>query len=625
MYLTFGREEDTRFCVVTLMDKILKAVESVNDAVNGFVWGVPMLILIISTGIFMSIRTGFFQITKIKYWFGETLFAIFKKKSVTKTKDKKAISQFQALATALAATIGTGNIAGVATAIVIGGPGAVFWMWMSAFFGMMTNFSEKVLGIYFRKKNSNGEWAGGPMYYIEEGLKNKKGIGKIAKPLAVIFSVFCVLASFGIGNMTQVNSISSAMSANFNIPAIVTGIVLAIIAGLIIIGGIKRIASVTEKLVPFMALFYILGCLIIFISNYKQIPYVFSGIFENAFRFDAVAGGIGGYVIMRAATMGFKRGIFSNESGLGSSVIVHSSSDVKEPVIQGMWGIFEVFFDTLVVCTLTAFVILSSPANAAGFDEAMQNISTETQYFELSSETKDGVVKLIDDNYTAVCKVADKNAAEGTYTEYAAKTAYGQDITVKLVNADRATDEDDFTFANVMSVHGIQGKNADGTLMVDENGNPVITSVKIEEVNGVPLVTYAFSLRFGKIAGQILAVAILLFAFSTVLGWSFYGTKALEYLFGAKAVTIYKIIFIPFIVIGCTLDLGLAWDIADTLNGLMAIPNLIGVLLLSPIVVRITCNYINRNIKKVDKAPYPMLSAYADIQAEQEEKLRNEQ
>ncbi len=606
------------------MEGFVKTVEAVNDAINGFVWGIPMLILIISTGIFMTIRTGFFQITKIKYWFGETLIAIFKKKSITKTKDKKAISQFQALATALAATIGTGNIAGVATAIVIGGPGAVFWMWVSAFFGMMTNFSEKVLGIYFRKKNADGEWAGGPMYYIEEGLKDKKGIKHIAKPLAVLFSIFCVLASFGIGNMTQVNSISSAMKSNFNIPALVTGIVLAIIAGLIILGGIKRIASVTEKLVPFMALFYIIGCLIIFISNYKQIPYVFSSIFSNAFRFDAVAGGVGGYIIMRAATMGFKRGIFSNESGLGSSVIVHSSSDVKEPVIQAMWGIFEVFFDTLIVCTLTAFVILSSPANAQTFDKAMQNITTEAQYFELFSETKDGVVKLIDDNYTVVCKVAGENAAEGTYTEYAAKTAYGQDLTVKLLNADQAKDEDDFTFANIMTVQGVQGKNADGTPMVDENGNPVISSVKIEPVNGVPLVTYAFSLRFGKVAGKILAVAILLFAFSTVLGWSFYGTKALEYLFGAKAVTIYKIIFIPFIVIGCTLDLSLAWDIADTLNGLMAIPNLIGVLLLSPIVVRITCNYINRKIKKVENAPYPMLSAYADIQAEQEAKLKDE-
>lgn len=606
------------------MNSIINAVESINSAVNGFVWGVPMLILIISTGIFMTLRTKFFQITKIKHWTSETFLAIFKKKSVTKTKDKKAISQFQALATALAATIGTGNIAGVATAIVVGGPGAIFWMWISAFFGMMTNFSEKVLGIYFRKKNNQGEWSGGAMYYLEEGLKNKKGIRHFAKPLAVLFSIFCVLASFGIGNMAQVNSISSAMSANFNVPAIVTGVVLAVIAALIILGGIKRIASVTEKLVPFMALFYIAGCLIIFISNYKQIPYVFSSIFSSAFSFEAVAGGVGGYIIKRAATMGFKRGIFSNESGLGSSVIVHSSSDVKEPVIQGMWGIFEVFFDTLVVCTLSAFVILSSPANSKTFDEAMQSISTESQYFEITTASENGVVKLIDANINPKIKVADKTAAEGTYTEYAAKTEYGQELTVKLMNNDTASGEDDFTYANVMEIKGIQGRNTDGSLMVDENGNPVITSVEINEVNGVPLVTYAFSLKFGSAAGKILAIAILLFAFSTVLGWSFYGTKALEYLFGTKAIMIYKLIFIPFIVIGCTLNLSLAWDIADTLNGLMAIPNLIGVLLLSPIVVKVTNNYINRNIRKTDSPVKPILSAYPDIQAEQEKRLNEE-
>ncbi|MGN0674489.1 MAG: alanine/glycine:cation symporter family protein, partial [Oscillospiraceae bacterium] len=401
------------------MDAFVKAVESINGAVNGFVWGIPMLVLIISTGIYMTVRTHFFQVTKIKHWSNETFLAIFKKKSVTKTKDKKAISQFQALATALAATIGTGNIAGVATAIAVGGPGAVFWMWLSAFFGMMTNYSENVLGIYFRKKNVNGEWSGGAMYYLQEGLKDRKGIRHLAKPLAILFSIFCVLASFGIGNMTQVNSISSAMKSNFNVPTIITGIVLAAIAALVIVGGIKRIASVTEKLVPFMALFYIIGCLIIFVSNYKQIPYVFSSIFSNAFNFGAVAGGIGGYIIKRAVTMGFKRGVFSNEAGLGSSVMVHSASDVKEPVVQGMWGIFEVFFDTIIVCTLTAFVLLSSPAESKTFDEAMQSISTEAQYFEIHTPSNDDTVSLIDANINPLFELADENAAEGTYTEYA--------------------------------------------------------------------------------------------------------------------------------------------------------------------------------------------------------------
>ncbi|MDE7279413.1 MAG: alanine:cation symporter family protein [Oscillospiraceae bacterium] len=535
------------------------------------------------------------------------------------------MSQFQALSTALAATIGTGNIAGVATAIAVGGPGAVFWMWLSAFFGMMTNYSENVLGIFFRKKNDHGEWSGGAMYYINEGLKDRKGFKHIAKPLAVLFSVFCVLASFGIGNMTQVNSISSAMKSNFNIPTIVTGIILAVIAALVIVGGIKRIASVTEKLVPFMAVFYIVGCLIIFFSNFNQIPYVFSSIFRNAFNFGAIAGGVGGYIIKRAVTMGFKRGVFSNEAGLGSSVMVHSASDVKEPVVQGMWGIFEVFFDTIIVCTLTSFVILSSPAESKTFDEAMQSISTEAQYFEIHTTNDGSVVNLIDDNVNALYEVAPADAAEGTYTEYAAKTVYGQELTVRLKNAESVSGESDFTYANVMEIQGIQGKNADGTLMTDENGNPIITSVTISEVNGVPLVTYAFSLKLGHIAGKILAVAILLFAFSTVLGWSFYGTKALEYLFGTKATIVYKVIFVLFVIVGCTMNLSLAWDIADTLNGLMAIPNLIGVLLLSATVVRVTGNYVRRKIRKSNPDEVPMLSVYTDIQAEQAAKLAEEE
>ncbi|MDE6599357.1 MAG: sodium:alanine symporter family protein [Oscillospiraceae bacterium] len=607
------------------MDKIVETITSVNGAINGVVWGIPMLVLIIATGIYMTVRTGFFQITKIKHWANETFLAIFKKKSVTKTKEKKAISQFQALSTALAATIGTGNIAGVATAIAVGGPGAVFWMWLSAFFGMMTNYSENVLGIFYRKKNDHGEWSGGAMYYINEGLKDRKGFKHIAKPLAVLFSIFCVLASFGIGNMTQVNSISSAMKSNFNIPTIVTGIILAIIAALVIVGGIKRIASVTEKLVPFMAVFYIVGCLIIFFSNFSQIPYVFSSIFRNAFNFGAIAGGVGGYIIKRAVTMGFKRGVFSNEAGLGSSVMVHSASDVKEPVIQGMWGIFEVFFDTIIVCTLTSFVILSSPADSKTFDEAMQSISTEAQYFEIHTTSDGSVVNLIDDNINALYAVAPDDAAEGTYTEYAAKTVYGQDLTVKLRTSDNASGESDFTYANVMEIQGVQGKNADGTLMTDENGNPVITSVTISEVNGVPLVTYAFSLRLGHVAGKILAIAILLFAFSTVLGWSFYGTKALEYLFGTKATIVYKVIFVLFVIVGCTMNLSLAWDIADTLNGLMAVPNLIGVLLLSATVIRITGNYVRRKIKKTNPDETPMLSVYTDIQAEQAAKLAEEE
>lgn len=604
------------------MQSFIDTVAKVNGAVNGVVWGIPMLILIIGTGIFMSVRTGFFQITRIKTWANETFLAIFKKKSVTKTDEKKAITQFQALSTALAATIGTGNIAGVATAVCIGGPGAVFWMWLSALFGMMTSFSENVLGIFFRKKNEHGEWSGGAMYYLEEGLKEKKGLRHIAKPLSVMFAIFCVLASFGIGNMAQSNSISSAMQSNFNIPTVVTGVVLAVIAALVVLGGIKRIAKVTEKLVPFMAIFYIAGCLIIFVMNFRHIPYVFSSIFKSAFSFSAVAGGVGGYIIKRAVTMGFKRGVFSNEAGLGSSVMVNCASDVKEPVIQGMWGIFEVFFDTIIVCTLTAFVILSSPANSVSFEEALNNVSTQPQYFTINYT--DGETNLIDSDINPKYIVASDDAEEGTYTEYSAKTVYGQEFPVKILNSDNVSGENDFTFANVMELKGIQAKDANGNHLTNENGDPIIDSVEITEVNGVPLVTYAFSQRLGSVSGKILAIAILLFAFSTTLGWSFYGTKALEYLLGTKATIVYKIIFVLFIVIGCTMKLGLAWDISDTFNGLMALPNLIGILSLSGIVVAITKNYIHRRINKDDVDALPMISAYSDIHEEQHEKLKAE-
>ncbi len=604
------------------MQSFIDTVAKVNGAVNGVVWGIPMLILIIGTGIFMSVRTGFFQITRIKTWANETFLAIFKKKSVTKTDEKKAITQFQALSTALAATIGTGNIAGVATAVCIGGPGAVFWMWISALFGMMTSFSENVLGIFFRKKNEHGEWSGGAMYYLEEGLKEKKGLRHIAKPLSVMFAIFCVLASFGIGNMAQSNSISSAMQSNFNIPTVVTGVVLAVIAALVVLGGIKRIAKVTEKLVPFMAIFYIAGCLIIFVMNFRHIPYVFSSIFKSAFSFSAVAGGVGGYIIKRAVTMGFKRGVFSNEAGLGSSVMVNCASDVKEPVIQGMWGIFEVFFDTIIVCTLTAFVILSSPANSVSFEEALNNVSTQPQYFTINYT--DGETNLIDSDINPKYIVASDDAAEGTYTEYSAKTVYGQEFPVKILNSDNVSGENDFTFANVMELKGIQAKDANGNHLTNENGDPIIGSIEITEVNGVPLVTYAFSQRLGSVSGKILAIAILLFAFSTTLGWSFYGTKALEYLLGTKATIVYKIIFVLFIVIGCTMKLGLAWDISDTFNGLMALPNLIGILSLSGIVVAITKNYIHRRINKDDVDALPMISAYSDIHEEQHEKLKAE-
>ncbi len=492
---------------------MVEMIEKVNGAVNGFVWGIPMLLLLVGTGILMTFLTKGFQLSHIGHWFKNTLGSIFTDKHITKHTDKedRSISQFQSMCTALAATIGTGNIVGVATALIIGGPGAVFWMWVVAFFGMMTNFSENVLGIYYRRKNNDGEWSGGAMYYLRDGLGAKKGMKQVGAILAVLFSVFCLMASFGIGNMSQINSIAGNMKAAFKIPEVVTGIVLMIIAALVILGGIKRIASVTEKLVPFMALLYIVGALIIVISNIENIGAAFTSIFKGAFHLKAAGGGFVGAGIKQALTWGMKRGVFSNEAGLGSSVMVHASSNVKEPVRQGMWGIFEVFADTIVVCTLTALTVLTSG-------------------------------------------------------------------------------------------------------LIDLNTGAVLT-----DVADSALVGEAFATVFGVAGPAFIAIAILLFAFSTVLGWSHYGTKAFEYLFGDNKTTIYRVIFIVFILCGATMSLDLAWDLSDTFNGLMAIPNLIGVLTLSPIVVKITKNYVERKIK--GKNVRPMLSVFPDVQKELEKDL----
>lgn len=515
---------------------MLDMIAKINSAVNGVVWGIPMLVLIIGTGIYMTIRTRFFQIVRAKHVTSKTIGGVFQKgNAITKSHEKASISQFQALCTALAATIGVGNIAGVAAAIAAGGPGAIFWMWLSAFFGMMTNYSENVLGIYYRRKNTHGEWCGGAMYYLRDGLGSKKGCSVLGQVLAVLFSIFCVLASFGIGNMSQVNTISSNITSVFRIPALdrdliigsatidlyalIVGLVLMVVAGLVIVGGIKRIAQVTEKFVPFMACAYIIGALVVFFANISKAGEVFGAIFSFAFGFRAVGGAAVGLAVKSAVTWGLKRGVFSNEAGLGSSVMVHSASNVVEPVKQGMWGIFEVFADTIVVCTLTAFSILST-----------------------------GLIDL---------------------------------HTGQMLSANEQTALVSEAFGSVFNIGSV------------------------------------------NVGGAFIAVAILLFAFSTVLGWSYYGTKAWEFLFGTKATIIYKVVFVVFIVFGATMNLDLAWDISDTFNGLMALPNLIGVLTLSGTVIKITDNYVARTFKGSKERP--LLSAFADVQAEQERKLKSEQ
>ena len=512
------------------------SLASVNDTINGFVWTTVGVWLLLATGVLMTVLTKFFQVTHIGHWMKKTVGSLFDKKVTGHTGEHASISQFQALCTALAATVGVGNIAGVSAAILTGGPGAVFWMWVAAFFGMMTNYSENILGIYYRRKNHTGEWSGGAMYYLQDGLGGYKGMKAVGRVLAVIFAVCAVLASFGIGNMGQVNKIVMNITAAFNIKALsgvvlyssagtdvtlymlIVGIILMILVGIVVIGGLQRIAVVAEKIIPFMVVAYVVGGLIIIFANIQHVGAAFSHIFGMAFSKQAAWGGATGVAFKTIITQGCKRGVFSNEAGLGSSVMVHSNSNVKEPVKQGLWGIFEVFADTIVVCTMTALVILTS-----------------------------GVVDL--------------NTGEAV-------------------------------------------SNSDATLVAEAFN----TIFKIGNV------------EYGR---YFVAIAILLFAFTTVLGWSHYGTKAVEYLAGknaAVATKIYKAIFVLMILSGALMTSSIAWDISDTFNGMMMIPNLIGVVSMSPLVLKMTDNYVRRKIKGEDVEP--VLSYDPEMQAANAKAIR---
>jgi AGCS family alanine or glycine:cation symporter len=419
-----------------------------------------MLFLLVGTGVYLTIGTNFFSILKLGYVLKNTLLKIFSKDQ----SGEGEITPFQAVATALAATVGTGNIAGVATAIALGGPGAVFWMWVSAIFGMTTKFGEVVLSIKYREKTEDGRFVGGPMYYIANGLNMKW--------LATVFAIFGSLAAFGIGNMVQSNSVAASLQESFNISPLVTGLVLAALTALVILGGIKRIGSVTEKLVPGMASIYILGAIFIIIMNGSHIPEAFGLIFGNAFTGTAAVGGFAGSTLAMAVRFGVARGVFSNEAGLGSAPIAHAASTTDHPVRQGLWGVFEVFMDTIVICTLTALAIL---------------------------------------------------------------------------------------------VSGLWNTGATGAALTTQAFDEAILG-----------------------GGYIVSIGIMLFAFSTILGWSYYGERCAEYLFGEKAIVPYRVIWIPFVVIGAIGGLEFIWALADTMNGLMAIPNLVGVLMLSGTIIKLT-------------------------------------
>ena len=465
------------------MNTVTEWIAAVNELVSRFVWGPVMLFFFLATGLWFTIGTGFFQFTRFGLWMRHTILACFRDRNVTKTSDSHSISQFQSLCTVLAATTGTGNIAGIAAAITVGGPGAVFWMWLSSLLGMMTSYAENVLGIRYRCRNQKGEWEGGAMVYMERGLN--------CRWLALLFSLFCMLASFGVGNMAQANSIAAALHNSFHIPPVFTAIVTALLLGVVVMGGIRRIAWVTEKVVPFMSLFYIAGTLAVIISHIHALPAVFCTIFKEAFQLRAGIGGAAGYGIMTAMRTGISRGVFTNEAGLGSSVIIHAASDVKEPAVQGMWGIFEVFIDTIVVCTLTALAILTSGV----YDQSLYAGTLGTAAFDLLP-------------------------------------------------------------------------------------------------NGAALTAKAFATVFGSFGGGFVSISVTLFAFSTLIGWSYYGEKAAVYLFGKKVAVPYQILFSVVAALGCLAGLQLVWDLSDTFNGLMAVPNLTALCLLNREVFAITKEYL---------------------------------
>ena len=463
-----------------------ESIARANGWLSGVVWGPAGLLLLALTGAWLTMRTGFFQFVRLRHWLGCTLGAIFTDRAITAHtgRDEGAISQFQSMCTALAATIGTGNIVGVATAILSGGPGAVFWMWVMALLGTMTAYAEELLGIYYRRRDAKGQWIGGPMYYLAEGLGAKPGCRALGRGLAALFALFCVLASFGIGNMSQANAIAGNLEAAFGFSPALTGGVLAAGSALVILRGLRQVAAITEKLVPAMALVYLMGAGLVVLTHFWAVPEALAAIFRGALGLRAAGGGAVGYGVWAALRWGAMRGAFSNEAGLGSSVMANSAAGCT-PVEQGMWGIMEVAVDTLFMCTLTALAILCSGA------------------YDLEAYAGAGTRGLLE------------------------------------------------------------------TLP-----------------NGAALTADAFRTAFGPWGGVFLAVSLSLFAFSTLLGWSCYGAQAAEYLWGGRAAGIYKAVFVAVIVLGCVTRLELVWDISDTFNGFMALPNLAALLWLSPQVIR---------------------------------------
>lgn len=561
----------------------MKTFSDILVKVDDFVWGPVMLVLLVGTGIFLTIRTRALCWRNLPYALKSVL-----SKEARQKKGEGDVSPFSALTTALAATIGTGNIVGVATAMVSGGPGALVWMWISAAFGLTSKFSECMLAIKYREVNEKGEMSGGPMYTMKKGFKNKK----LGAALGWLFALFAVIASFGIGNLTQGNSISAALNATFGVPAWITGIVITILAMLIILGGIKSISKVSQVVVPLMALFYIVAGIIIIIGNIGNIPAGVAMIFKMAFSVRAVGGGLCGSLVasmMQAMRFGVARGVFSNEAGMGSAAITAAAATTDDSVRQGYINMTGTFWDTIVVCTITGLCIASS-----GVLGSTDTVSTGTYAYEAEAEGSSQLSMYLDDG----------------------KTASRKNYTVTKIAADEGTQCQKMTLAlgeetlTLTAEETLTGASA-GTPVLkgtwkDDSGNEYIFSEdgKLEYrelLVGSALTIAAFKTILGTPGAWLVCIAIALFAFSTILGWEYHGEKAFEYLFNThKFNIVYRIIFSLVVYLGATTTLKIAWNFSDIANALMAIPNLICMLALSGVIVEEMNRY--QEVIKKEKA-----------------------
>ncbi len=554
--------------------------------IDDFVWGPVMLVLLVGTGIFLTIRTHALCWRNLPYALKSVL-----SKEARQKKGEGDVSPFSALMTALAATIGTGNIVGVATAMVSGGPGALVWMWISAAFGLTSKFSECMLAIKYREVNEKGEMSGGPMYTMKKGFKNKK----LGAALGWLFALFAVIASFGIGNLTQGNSISSALNATFGVPTWITGIVITILAMLIILGGIKSISKVSQVVVPVMALFYIVAGIIIILGNIRNIPAGVAMIFKMAFSVQAVGGGLCGSLVasmMNAMRFGVARGVFSNEAGMGSAAITAAAASTNDPVRQGYINMTGTFWDTIVVCTITGLCIASS-----GVLGTTDTSATGTYAYEAEAETgADSQLTLsLDDGKTVSNKMY-------------MVSDFGYDETAQAQTMDLALGKEKLSLTREGRAEGaVDEANPElaGTWK-DKSGNEYIFSEdgKLEYrelVVGSALTIAAFKTILGTPGAWLVCIAIALFAFSTILGWEYHGEKAFEYLFNThKYNIVYRVIFSLVVYLGATTTLKIAWNFSDIANALMAIPNLICMIALSGVIVEEMNRY--QDVIKKEKA-----------------------